>query len=174
MDQNEIKNKIKEICWDSNNNWYDLNKLHRAYSRGELNNYIKSNNSQKILSLYLKNEIERRNLFKKDIDQVPGYETLFTIITGISQISGNPKFLTQLNNSDLANLKKEYFLLINKKNDSILESRIICYFVGDNEMEDDENTIITILNLDKLDIKMKEQYIEKKFKANCWYESWLH
>ena len=115
MNYNEIKNKIEKICWDSNDNWYDLNKLRQAYSRGDLDNYINSSNSKKILSLYLENEIERKNLFKKDIDQAPGYETLFTIITGISQISGNPKFLTELNNSNLTNLKKEYFLLINKK-----------------------------------------------------------
>lgn len=162
MDQNEIKRKIEKICWNiDGDNLYNLDYLHCAYNRGEFYNYSES--EKKILSLYLKNEIEIKDLFKKYKGAIPGYETLFTLITGITQISGNPKFLTQLNNSDLENLKREYFLIIDEKDGSILKNRIMKYFAY-NQMEDDEETIIKILNLEKLGIEIKKEYIEKNSK----------
>lgn len=156
---NEIEKKIKEICWNiEESNHYDLRYLFNAYINDEFDQY--NEDEKHLISEYLKDHVEKKNLFSKGKDHIPGYDALFILITGITTIWGNKKFLTELNNSRLENLKREYFLLINEKEGSLLKERMkYC-----KELEDDKKTIIKILNLDKLDVEIKKEYIKRNSK----------
>ena len=156
---NEIEKKIKEICWNiEESNHYDLRYLFNAYINDEFDQY--NEDEKHLISEYLKDHVEKKNLFSKGKDHVPGYDALFILITGITTIWGNKRFLTELNNSRLENLKREYFSLINEKEESLLKERMkYC-----KELEDDKKTIIKILNLDKLDVEIKKEYIKRNSK----------
>lgn len=151
---------IKTICYDQSHNLFDLCHLFSAY----LNNHFDQYNQlqMELIRYYLKEVVEKENLFIKGEGQQVGYEALFILISGITTIAGNPQFLTQLNNSDLENLKNAYFALLNQNGKAILKERMrFCKYFAD-----DEATIIRVLQLEDLDLTTKLLYLYKNLKGS--------
>lgn len=147
----KIENEINK-CID-NKGFHNILEL-KIKHRFDINEYDPI--ERKEISDYFRN-IESTNKFLTREDQAYGYEELFWIITGEAF---NPRrFLTDLKKFNLTNLRKAYLDLINEESGSILNNRFIPY--SGPFFEDDEETIIEILNLENLNIDTKIMYMKK-------------
>lgn len=150
---------IKTICYNQSNNLFDLRHLFSAYLNNRFDQYDQL--EMEAIRHYLKDVVEKENLFIKGKDQQVGYEVLFILISGITTIAGNPQFLSQLNNSNLENLKDAYFELLNWNGKEIFKERMrFC-----KSFKDDEMTIIRVLQLEHLDLTTKLFYLYKNLKS---------
>ena len=151
---------IKTLCYDQMHNLFDLRHLFSAYLNNHFDQYDQL--EMEAIRHYLKDVVEKENLFIKGKDQQVGYEALFMLISGITTIAGNPQFLSQLNNSNLENLKTAYFELLNQNGKEIFKERMrFCKYFKDDEM-----TIIRVLQLKHLDLTTKILYLYKNKKAS--------
>lgn len=151
---------IKTFCYDQMHNLFDLRHLFSAYLNNHFDQYDQL--EMKAIRHYLKDVVEKENLFIKGRDQQVGYEALFMLISGITTIAGNPQFLSQLNHSNLENLKDAYFELLNWNGKEIFKERMrFCKYFKDDEM-----TIIRVLQLEHLDLTTKLLYLYKNQKAS--------
>ena len=147
----EIENEINKCV--NNKGFYNILELKVIY-KFDINNY--DQNDRKEISDYFRN-IESNNKFVIAKDQAYGYEELFLIITGEEF---NPRrFLTDLKRFNLNNLRNAYLDLINEESGSLMNNRFIPY--SGPFFEDDEETIIEILNLDNLNVDTKIMYMKK-------------
>ena len=117
---------------------------------------LKINYSDEISKLLLDYILENNPSSLNEEREIKVWNTLFYLITGI-RVYGNNKFLTKLNNLKINFLREKYFSQIDIDSKSWLDMIIKNCF----ELKDNEQTITTILNLKKLSIETKKDYIRK-------------